>query len=106
MIDNNDYPCSVTSEKTIGLGGAGNQVWLPDTSAGLCDANESGCTEYIDPVSQFAPNLVYNSDYQTINNIAHEGWGSSGRGAPWNNPSDIQQIITLTPNKLYSFTTE
>jgi len=103
LIDNNDYPCSVSSSKTIGLGGAGNQVWVPDASAGLCDANESGCTEYIDPVSQFAPNLVYNAGYQTISGVPHEGWGTNANGTfNGSTPAATQQIIRLQPNKLYS----
>ncbi|MCX6794461.1 MAG: hypothetical protein NTY31_00455 [Candidatus Falkowbacteria bacterium] len=94
LIDNNDYPCSVSSLKTIGLGGAGNQVWVPDTAAGLCDANESGCTEYIDPVSRFSANLVYGE------NSNNPESGSPASGSP------AGQIIKLQPNKLYSFATK
>ncbi|MDP2944689.1 MAG: hypothetical protein Q8N57_03970 [bacterium] len=94
LIDNNDYPCSVSSLKTIGLGGAGNQVWVPDTAAGLCDANESGCSEYIDPVSQFSANLVYG---ENSNNLES---GPPASGLP------AGQIIKLQPNKLHSFTTK
>lgn len=105
IVDNNDYPCSVSNYKTFGLGGAGNQVPVPDTAAGLCDANESGCTEYIDPVSQFSANLVYNANYQTINS-AKDGWGFTGEYFNGQKPSDTQQIIKLEQNKLYSFTTK
>lgn len=94
LIDNNDYPCSVSSLKTIGLGGAGNQVWVPDTAAGLCSANESGCTEYIDPVSRFSVNLV---DGENSNNPDS---GPPASGLP------AGQMIKLQPNKLYSFTTK
>lgn len=103
IIDNNDYPCSTSYDKTIGLGGAGNQVWIPDTAAGLCSANESGCTEYIDPVSQFSVNLVFNSGYQTIEGVK-EGWGYDGDNFNGQPPTVTQQIIRLEPNKLYSFT--
>ncbi len=103
IIDNNDYPCSTSYDKTIGLGGAGNQVWIPDTAAGLCNANESGCTEYIDPVSQFSVNLVFNSGYQTING-SKDGWGYKGDLFNGQRPTATQQIIRLEPNKLYSFT--
>jgi hypothetical protein len=57
IIDNGDYPCDVSYFKTIGLGGAGNQIPVPTKEAGLCDIKASGCSEYIDPVSQFNPNL-------------------------------------------------
>jgi hypothetical protein len=93
LIDNNDYPCSVTYFKTIGLGGAGNHVPTPDQEVGLCDTSNSGCTEYIDPVSQFSANLVYNPGYQLIDN-QYEGWTGS------------KQEIKLEPNKLYIFGTE
>ena len=109
IIDNNDYPCSVSYFKTIGLGGAGNQVSTPDRDAGLCEAAASGCTEYIDPVSHFAPNLVDNPGYQTTvsaaDNIPHEGWGTAGvtwKGQPID---DYSQIIKIERNKLYSLTT-
>jgi len=105
IIDNNDYPCSVSTYKTIGLGGAGNQVPVPDTAAGLCSANESGCTEYIDPVSQFSANLVYNPNYQTINGVK-DGWGFTGEYFNNQKPTDTQQIIKLEQNKLYSLTTK
>lgn len=105
LIDNNDYPCSVSYFKTFGLGGVGNQIPVPDKDAGLCETVASGCTEYVDPVSHFAPNLVYNSGYQTIDGIAHEGWGTAGttwKGSPL---SASSQIIRLERNKLYSLTT-
>jgi hypothetical protein len=83
IIDNNDYLCVTTNLKTFGLGGAGNQVPTPDQSAGLpyaglCDAANSGCTEYIDPVSKPSPNLIIDDD-----GIYHN------------------QLINLDPNKVY-----
>jgi len=90
VTDNNDYPCGVTYSKTIGLGGAGNQVATPSDAAGLCLAPAAGCTEYIDPVSQFSPDLVYNADYKN----GGEGWNGQ------------QQTIKLDPNKLYLFMTQ
>jgi hypothetical protein len=57
VIDNNDYPCDVSYLKTIGLGGAGNRIPVPSKQAGLCDIQASTCSEYIDPVSKFNPNL-------------------------------------------------
>ena len=57
VIDNNDYACDISYLKTIGLGGAGNQIPVPSEQAGLCDIQASTCSEYIDPVSKFNPNL-------------------------------------------------
>jgi len=95
IIDNNDYPCSVSYFKTIGWGGAGNQIPTPDQQVALCNNKNSGCTEYIDPVSQFSPNLVYNP-YLSANK---DGWSVAG--------SSAQQIVkSLEYNKLYILETE
>jgi len=95
IIDNNDYPCSVSYFKTIGWGGAGNQIPTPDQQAGLCDTKNSGCTEYIDPVSQFSPNLIFNP-YLSAN---RDGWQVSG--------SNAQQVVkSMEYNKLYILETE
>jgi len=108
ILDNNDYLCTVSYLKTIGLGGGGNQVPVPDSSAGLCEANSSGCTEYLDPVSQFSPNLLYNP--QMLNGA--EGWslfdcgGGPGCGDPYITGTFsyfYYQEIKLEPNKLYIF---
>jgi hypothetical protein len=103
LADNNDYDCLTTYGKTIGLGGTGNQVPTPQGNAGLCDTSASGCTEYVDPVTEFAPNLVVNSDYQTIDGNL-EGWGIACP-IKWgaNNITDpTQQVVTLEPYKMYS----
>ncbi len=101
IIDNNDYPCSTSYLKTIGLGGGGNQIPTPDQAVGLCESNASSCTEYIDPVSHFSANLVYNPSYELING-SREGWGPSG-GETWNGQSidSDQQVVKLRQNKLY-----
>lgn len=106
-VDNNDYPCSVSYFKTIGLGGAGNQIPVPDKDAGLCDATESGCTEYIDPVSQFSPNLVFNPSYKSTGNNMPNGWGTNSQDR-WSNKTlgADQQVIRIEPNRLYSFNTD
>ena len=57
IVDNNDYLCDVSFKDTIGYGGPGNRIAVPSTQVGLCDAKASGCREYIDPVSEFNPNL-------------------------------------------------
>ncbi|MFA5109130.1 MAG: hypothetical protein WC458_01115 [Patescibacteria group bacterium] len=106
LVDNNDYPCSFSYLKTIGFGGAGGQVPTPNKEAGLCDANASGCTEYIDPVSKFSPNVVYNANFQLISG-SREGWGNT-TSEKWNGqtPAADQQVIYLKLNKLYSLTTK
>lgn len=76
IIDNNDYPCDYSYFKTFGIGGAGNQVPVPSKQVALCQATASGCTEYIDPVSSFSPELL-------------------------DNPNDNIQQVALSPNKLY-----
>ncbi len=82
IIDKQDYACTTTGYKTIGLGGAGNQVNLPTADAagnswvGLCTASESTCTEYIDPVSRFNSNLIFNADFsQNVDGLGGpDGW--------------------------------
>jgi len=92
IIDTNDYPCSTSYLKTFGTGGAGNQIPTPDQQAGLCEANASGCTEYIDPVSKFAPNLILNPSYESGVN-GQEGWDSGS------------QTVVIEPNRVYVFST-
>jgi len=84
--DNNDYLCSVDTLKTIGLGGQGNRISQPTTDAsaynwaGLCPASDAGCSEYIDPVSSFGINVIFNADFaQDVDaNGVPDGWDSSG----------------------------
>ncbi|RLC37421.1 hypothetical protein DRH27_03885, partial [Candidatus Falkowbacteria bacterium] len=75
LLDTADYPCPVndpdTQIKTIGWGGPGNIVYQPTLGfipstvywAGLCPAADSGCSEYIDPVSSFNQSLLFNGDF-------------------------------------------
>ncbi|MFA5886257.1 MAG: hypothetical protein WC863_00575 [Patescibacteria group bacterium] len=102
LIDNNDYLCSTSYLKTIGLGGANNQVPTPDKDAGLCNGNQAGCQEYIDPVSRFSANLVNNPSYKKGSDNIIVGWGPSINKWPTAVAAD-QQVIRLEPNKLYSF---
>lgn len=96
LVDNNDYNCPVSYLKTIGYGGINSSIPIPDGSVALCDATVAGCTEYIDPVSKFNPNLVRNSSFDN-----NQGWGEDlWLGAPI---SETSQIINLERNKLYSF---
>lgn len=57
IVDNNDYLCAVSFLETIGYGGPGNRIAVPSQQVGLCEAKSSGCREYIDPVSEFNPNV-------------------------------------------------
>jgi len=79
-----DDPCPVSVAKTIGIGGTGNKVEQPTTEtttdnkvvnwAGLCEAEQTGCTEYVDPISKFNNNLLINPDYVPDSNGNHPGW--------------------------------
>ncbi len=40
--------------------------------AGICPASQSGCTEFIDPISPFAKNLVFNGGFEQ--NTEDESW--------------------------------
>lgn len=91
IVDDNDYACTTSYFKTFGLGGGGNQVPVPDEQAGLCEKAAAGCTEYIDPVSQINANLVYNPGFEKKSDGSVEGW------------TGTEQVISLDPNKLYSF---
>jgi len=87
LVDNNDYDCLVSYFETFGFGGGGNQVPTPLESAALCETANSGCSEYIDPVSTFSENL--------ISDPAKENGSSS-----W--PGNHQDIV-IEPNKIYIF---
>lgn len=47
--------CPISYVKTIGY--AGEMVPVPSQDAGLCRPEASSCSEYLDPVSSFNPNL-------------------------------------------------
>lgn len=103
IIDNNDYDCPTSYLKTIGYGGVNNQIATPNGAAGLCEAPASGCSEYIDPVSRFSNNLVFNPNYEDLN-----GDGKIGDG--WKNGSfktvvlsANQQTVSILAGKLYKF---
>lgn len=62
LLDDNDYDCEV-QWTTLGQGGENGRIFTPGSDVwgnwvGLCPASQSGCTEYIDPMSQFATNLI------------------------------------------------
>jgi len=97
LTDNNEL-CDVDDLRTIGLGGLGNYVEQPATStgfAGICPAHASGCTEYIDPVSRFNINIVFNPDFSKDidNDGTPDGWSASSSG--------MQDNIHLQGDTLY-----
>ncbi|RMD59664.1 hypothetical protein D6821_00695, partial [Candidatus Parcubacteria bacterium] len=84
--DVNDYPCPTDRYKTFGYGEVGGEIAQPraDASgnywAGTCPAGQSGCREYIDPLSWHSQNLIFNSEFsQDVDGdgIA-DGWKESG----------------------------
>lgn len=93
ILDNNDYFCPVDKLKTIGYGGLGNNVKQPDGWAGICDKASAGCTEYIDPISVFNPNMLTNPDFQT--EAVKDDWKKDG--------DSIYQEVLLEKSKLYIF---
>ncbi|OGF25155.1 hypothetical protein A2303_02300 [Candidatus Falkowbacteria bacterium RIFOXYB2_FULL_47_14] len=103
--DRNDYLCTSAASpiKTIGYGGNGNIVNQPtiDTYgfwAGLCSADQAGCSEYVDPRSDFNTNEIYNGDFSQDVDLdgTADGWQISTGN----------QEIDLDPNTLYILTVE
>lgn len=94
ITDTNDYVCNTTYLKTIGLGGVNGRVATPDGSVGLCNVESAGCGEYIDPVSKYVNNLIYNPTAQTIDNSSFDKWTKV-------NDNSYYQRISVKPNKLY-----
>jgi len=89
VLDVNDYACAVNSSvyggTTIGTGGSVIQILVPDSDgnwAGICPSSEAGCGEYIDPISQFSTNIIFNSDFsQNVDGDAiADGWSAAGTG--------------------------
>ena len=94
VTDTNDYPCAVSYSKTLGLGGANGRVATPDGSVGLCNAESAGCGEYIDPVSKYVNNLIYNPIAQDLDGDNNPDKWTSLNGLYY-------QRISVKPNKLY-----
>jgi len=73
-----------------------------DGFAGLCSADFSTCTEFIDPVSDIAKNLLFNSDLgQDVDkNYVPDGWnvGNSDAGANY-----LEQKLSLKRGTVYTF---
>jgi len=95
VLDTNKYDCKGSSIKTFGFGGADAKVFSPSAGfVGLCAADSATCGEYIDPVSRFASNLVYNPAAEDINNDGIPDKWTAGGGY-------YTQTIKVKPNKLY-----
>ncbi|MGI5827131.1 MAG: hypothetical protein ACOX6C_01665 [Patescibacteria group bacterium] len=92
LTDENDYECLVDYGRTLGLNG--NLVPSPRNKVGLCSAEASGCTEYIDPLSEHASNLLYNPTGGKVDGNDRDGWSSG------------YQEVTLKANRLYTISTD
>ncbi|MCX6798194.1 MAG: hypothetical protein NTX66_03230 [Candidatus Falkowbacteria bacterium] len=103
LVDNNDYDCPVSYLKTIGYGGVNNQIPTPDGAAGSCEPIASGCTEYIDPISRFASNLIFNPSFEDLNSDGTRGDG--WKNGSFDGPALIanEQVVSILAGKLYKF---
>ena len=98
IIDTNKYDCNGSNLKTFGFGGTNGRVPSPkDGAVGLCSAEQATCSEYIDPVSKFVNNLVYNPSAEDI-----DGDGNADKWTSVTSPAGYYaQQVTVKPNKLY-----
>lgn len=93
ILDTNDIECPV-SFKTIGTGGYGAGIDQPfDGWAGFCPAGQAGCSEYIDPLSRFSSNIIFNPSFADLD-------GDKNSGDGWINGA---QDVKLEPETLYVF---
>ncbi len=100
--DTNEYPCNVNYLKTIGFGGDASRVPTPEGAVGICNQEYSGCTEYIDPLSKHAENLIYNPGALDINKD-----GSININDSWIKDGNYYyQDVKVQPNKLYTLKLE
>jgi hypothetical protein len=97
ISDTNDYLCPVDASKTIGLGGD-TPLYQPKGAVGACDSVAFSCTEYIDPTSNFMPNLIADP-----NNVLGPNQLWKIIKFPGDNFSSYVQQVPLTKNKLYRF---
>lgn len=98
LYDHDDL-CPVSYDKTLGEGDSKVRVTQPATWAGTCERAQSGCTEYVDPLSSFNPNLVRNPEYtiSTSNTTQADFWVARSDV----NGGQAAQQITLTPYTTY-----
>lgn len=121
-LDTGDYLCPVDSLKTIGYGGA-SAVYQPGEQfgvkwAGLCPINQAGCSEYVDPISSFSPNIILNPTFSDLDGDGErfDMWtqiggtcSSDGHGGEIICGSGIsfaQTDFEILPNKLYVLETK
>jgi len=109
--DKVDYPCYTSPLKTFGIGGSGNKIDQPTEDpngynwTGICSVSDSGCTEYIDPMSVFSPSTIFNSDFSQ--NVDDDGNPATTEIADgWSAASNGEQDIDLEANTLYVFAVE
>src|SRR3989339_484795 len=105
--DTNNYDCVLDIDsgvpgKTLGHGGGNEKVGQPTNSldgnwVGLCPVSDSGCTEYIDPISRESINAVFNGDFSQDINGDSLADGFNGAG---------QQELTLKPSTPYILSIE
>lgn len=109
ILDETDYECTTDNinPKTLGYGGNGRLVVQPEDDVdgnwvGTCPAAQSGCTEYLDPISRFSTNMLFNGDFNldVDTNGTQDGW-------QWDNVNLIYvQNIKLENNTLYILAVE
>ena len=98
-LESADNACTTDTYKTLGKGGAGNMIEQPTWDgdgywAGLCPASQAGCTEYVDPVSRFSANMLYNADFS-------QDVDSDGLADGWDAIVNGTQNIVLETRTLY-----
>ena len=87
-VDPNDNtPPEICPTETVALGQVIPQYW-----AGRCPSDQNYCTAYIDPTSQYEPNLFFNGDFsQDLDSTAGpDGWDGNS------------QQVSLDPYTVYT----
>lgn len=94
---NADIVCDSDSMKTIGVGGSTGRVTQPSQWAGSCDAQQSGCTEYIEPISKINENLILNASFNNLDtDTGIEYWTNAPTPA-----NTAQQNVSLRAQTIY-----
>ena len=89
--------------KTLSADGSYNDQPIhlsPIKWAGICSAANSGCGEYIDPMSKFNTNLIFNGSFQSLAGSPTDGWISE-ISVINNTTYQYRQNIILEPNTVY-----
>lgn len=104
-----DHECSVNgggaAVKTFGQGSSQVQQPVKDVLgnnwAGVCADDQSGCTEYIDPVSKPSPNILFNPTLDNLDNDTNPATFADG----WTLSSDGMKAmanVSLNPYTVYT----